>query len=575
MNLFDFIKVKPKNNPKDKTFDKISDTSQEELDKNSSIDNFYDKVDQHGPLMNVQSVSGVNKLFIAIPTDKPTRLGQYRNMSQYPEVNQAVCEICENAATINEESECVFIDYSKDLKKKQQETISEAYEEYITLFDFENNMFEYMFKFIVNGEMVWENIIDDKDKSAGVVGIKEIKPESFEYAIDLQTGEKRGLAILVDPRMLNYEQYQNNTQNYGVDISQLNCYVDIKENKVLFLPWSQITYIDTGEYTSDGLIPKPVLEAARKPYNQLTLIEDAIIIHRLVRAPERLVFNVDTGKMNPAKAQQEVRRMMQQYSQKQVYNPQTGTIANGYDVHNMLESYWFAKSSDGEGTTVETLAGSDNWSEIPELDFFVKKLYISLKVPFSRYSDPTIQIERNESIDYEEFKFYRFIMRLLYRFSKGLDKGFETHLKLKGLWDQFKLTDDSYQINFVPPAQYEIYEAQRAFQAKIESYTAFKDAMEGMDSFAAKKYFNFSDEEMEKMYESRKLDVIRTGELELLASKASEGELTVEGDKIKEIKPEPEENPEDDEYEKEQEQDNEAEQERETNTEKEEDETSY
>ena len=306
----------------------------------------------------------------------------------------------------------------------------------------------------------------------------------------------------------------NQTVMGGVKISDLNFADKLREGNAVLLPWEQVTYIDTGLYSSDGLMVFPVLERARKAYNQLSLIEDSIIIYRLVRAPERLVFNVDTGNLQRSRAEQEVQKLMKRYQTKKVYNPVTGSVTNDYDPHQMSENYWFTKPAGSTGTTVETLQTSANLGELEDLHYFLRKLYLSLKVPFNRYAEPTIQIERTDTITYEEYRFAKFIMRLQVNFAKGLTNGFKTHLKLKGLWEEHKIKENDIKVVFVAPSSFELYEQQKLLELKLNNYASIADREEFSNELAQKKYLNMSEEEIITNNNQVEKEILRTARTE-------------------------------------------------------------
>jgi hypothetical protein len=139
-------------------------------------------------------------------------------------------------------------------------------------------------------------------------------------------------------------------------------------------------------------------------------------------------------------------------------------------------SFWFCKPEGSSGTTVSTVGNSVSWTELPDLEYFQKKLFMSLKVPLDRFKNPSVDIKRAETISAEEYRFAKFIMRLLDRFSIGLTRGFITHLKLIGVWDNFKLTDYDIKLDITPPASFSLYEAQKLLKIKFDNYdTVTKD----------------------------------------------------------------------------------------------------
>ena len=205
----------------------------------------------------------------------------------------------------------------------------------------------------------------------------------------------------------------------------LNCAQDIKDEKVLVLPFEQLTYVDSGIYSADNKVVYSPLERARRAYNQLLLIEDAILIYRMVRAPEKYVFNVDIGKMSQSKGQQKVAQLMKQFATKKTYDPSTGTVGKVYDPMQMTENFWFVKGQDSEGITVNTLTSAHQFGNLEDLEYFLKKLYRSLNIPISRYFEANVDIKTGSAennISAEELNFAKFIISLQKRFAYRIIK---------------------------------------------------------------------------------------------------------------------------------------------------------
>ncbi len=259
--------------------------------------------------------------------------------------------------------------------------------------------------------------------------------------------------------------------NVGGNLNRLNCYQDLKNDQVMVLPFEQLTYVDSGVYSADNKVVYSPLERARRAYNQLLLIEDAILIYRMVRAPEKYVFNVDIGKMSQAKGQQKVAQLMKQFATKKTYDPATGTIGKVYDPMQMTENFWFVKGADSEGITVNTLTSAHNFGNLDDLEYFLKKLYRSLNIPIARYFEANVDIKTGgaeTNISAEELNFAKFIVSLQKRFALGLLNGLIVHLKFKGLWDLYKLTRSKLDVIFNPPIEYQIYKRKNYLQAKLE-----------------------------------------------------------------------------------------------------------
>lgn len=293
----------------------------------------------------------------AVSSNKVQRLNSYRRMASFPEISNAIDEICDAMLNYDENGDIVSLDVntSNNLSVLQITTLNDEFKNYISLFDLEYNYFDYARTLITDGELAFENIIDEERKSEGIIGVNILPNESFEFLVD-QSSKKQGIMVYVDDPYKENGDKNNNTAGStqgGVKTQEINAAykemtspnagtsdevnIHLSNKTGIPLPWDQITYIDSGSYNYNKIIVYPVLEKARKAYRQLALIEDAILIYRLVRAPERLVFNVATGKLARSKAEQEVYKMMKRYQTKKFYNPLTGSVSNDYDPHQLLE----------------------------------------------------------------------------------------------------------------------------------------------------------------------------------------------------------------------------------------------
>ena len=271
-----------------------------------------------------------------------------------------------------------------------------------------------------------------------------------------------------------------------------------KIEKVEFIPMdqSQITYINSGVYNETKNYVIPFLENARRPYRQLSLIEDAIVIYRLVRAPERLVFNVDVGNMAPPKAEAYLRKLIQNYWSKKTFDLDQDNVVKKFNPQSMLDAFWFAKRQGSEGTSVSQLAGGQNLGELSDLMYFIKNLYRALKVPSTRL-DPNDQASSDGStILREELKFARFVMRQQQRFAAGLKKGFITHLTLMGIFKKLDLTEQNLEIEFnVPTNFYELRENQR-LELKAGNFNNLASSEFVSATYAQKKYLGWKDKDI-------------------------------------------------------------------------------
>ena len=261
-------------------------------------------------------------------------------------------------------------------------------------------------------------------------------------------------------------------------------YIPLNEN--------QVVYFDSGIWNETKNVRLPFIENARRAYRQLSLIEDAILIYRMVRAPERLVFNVDVGNMAPPKAEQYLRKLMSQYWSTKTFDASQGDIVNKFNPQSMLDAFWFAKRNGQEGTSVTQLAGGANLGELTDLMYFVKKLYKALKVPVNRLSEESA-LQDPKSMLREELKFAKFIVRIQQHFATSLKQGFITHLKMTKLWDSLEIKETDFVLDFNPPSNYyELREAQK-LGLKLDNYSNLTQNELISKTYCQKKYLGWDD----------------------------------------------------------------------------------
>ena len=475
------------NNPHMELFSKLGES--DKIDTNSLLNHSFDQpspIEHNGvPSFESSHTSAYSQyVYAPIPTNKLTRLHEYRNMMDSPEIGDAIDEIVDAMLNTNDKGQCVELRLvNSRLNETQTMELRDEFNHFINLFQLDDNLPEYARKFCIEGQVCFENIIDKSRPDKGIIGVKLIDNEDYEFLVDTQTMVKTGIFVYQHATNASFDAFatamhnQNDSHsnaqgkdsgNDGETTTSMGNQYE-QSNGVPFL-WPHVTYIDTGKYSTNKLISYPVLDRARRAYRQLSLIENAIIIYRLARAPERLSFNISTGKLSKQRADEEVLKLAKRYQTKRYYNPVTGSVTNDYDPHQIQENFFFAKPEGQEGTTVSTLSSAPQLSELPDLDYFQEKLYTSLKVPFTRRTGNTVTYENAESMSYEEHRFAKFVVSLQKRFAVGLLRSFRSHLELLGMWGEYALTERDLRIMFVAPSSFEMYTEQRLLKIKYENY---------------------------------------------------------------------------------------------------------
>jgi hypothetical protein len=417
-------------------------------------------------------------MYANVQTDKPKRVMDYRVMAAFSEVADALDEICDECVNKNDKGEILKLFFNaEDLKDSQKDDLQKEFQKYINYFNLEQNGWEYFRRLLVEAELYFEHVIHKKYPTEGVLGVVSIPTE------------------LIDPIFSNVQNMMVKGYLLRKPVMDPQNPLKIKDFKMIPMDKNQVTYINSGIWNENKTIRLPFIENARRAYRQLSLIEDSIVIYRLVRAPERLVFNVDVGNMSPPKAEAYLRKLMSNYWSKRTFDlDQSGTVQK-FNPQSMLDSFWFAKRAGSEGTSVTTLDGGQNLGELEDLLYFVKKLYKALKVPTSRLN-PDDKYESGENILREELKFAKFVVRLQQRFATGLKNGFITHLKLKELWEKYSLKENHIELTFNPPSNFYELREQQKLELKLKNFNDLSQNDSISKTYSQKRYLGWTDTEI-------------------------------------------------------------------------------
>jgi hypothetical protein len=449
-------------------------------------------------------------MYADVDTDKVRRIMEYRKMAGYAELADCIEEIADEALVKDDQGEIVKLFVKGDHDKIIVEAVKNEWDKFITNFDLDNKGWEYVRQFLIEGELYFENIISENRPDYGIIGTMRIPTELINTVYDnLQNQMIQGF-LLRKPIMNPKRTIANQAQE-----------------ELIILDKNQITYMHSGLWNEDRTIRLPFIENSRRAYKQLSLVEDSIIIYRLVRAPERLVFKVDVGNMPIPKAEEYIKKLMQQYWARKNFDNSQGRIGNVYDPQSMLDAYWFTKRGTSEGTTVETLPGGANLGQLDDLMYFVKKLYKSLKVPVTRL-DPADPFKDGTEITREELRFARFIIRIQNQIAQGLKTAFITHLQLrekdkndpesKSLWQKFKLREHHINVVFNPPTYFATMREQQIFDLKSNNFQKLTTSELISQSFAQKYYLGLTDDQMAENREWLRKDAALSWEIQNIVS---------------------------------------------------------
>lgn len=505
------------NNSKYELFERLSKRKEFRLMQQSVITGPLMKNefgDYHNPNSFVSDHAYHKYIYAQVDTDKIRRLAEYRRMGAYAEVGDCLDEICDEFINRDDEGKVIKIKFSSfsKLDSEQRSEIEKEFYKFVNIYDFENKGWGYCRQLLIEGEVFFENIIHEAKKELGIIGVLNIASELINPVYDNIQNNVIENFIFQKPISLQ--------QNPQAPLSPPNTQptpANSLQQQLVTFQGNQITYVNSGLWNEDMTMRIPFIENARRAYKQLSLIEDAIVIYRMVRAPERLKFKIDVGNMPPAKAEAYLRQLMQSYWNKKSFDSNKNGPANVYDPQSMLDSYWFAKRSGEQGSDVELMQGGQNLGELKDLMYFVNKLYKSLKVPLTRLN-PEEGYKDGAEILREELRFAKFIVRLQSQFAEGLKNAFVTHLKIRGWWKEYKLHEAYFNLEFNPPSSFFAIRKNQEFELKYKNFNDMSQNESISKTFAQRHYLGFNDSKISENMEWLRKDASLKWELEQIAT---------------------------------------------------------
>ena len=351
---------------------------------------------------------------------------RYRQMSLIPEVDMAIDDIVQEAISTNDLDSPVGINldstqFSDSIKSK----IRDEFKEILRLLRFNQTSSDVFRKWYVDGRMYFHLLVNPKTPKKGIVGLRMIDPIQIKKIREVQK-KKNAQGIEVIDKVNEFYTYNQGgfEKNYMVG----------QGSQTLKISPDAIVYCTSGMMDANRRHVIGYMHKGLKAANQLRMMEDALVIYRISRAPERRIFYIDVGNLPKAKAEQYLADTMTRYKNKLVYNADTGEIRDDRKHMSMLEDFWLPRREGGRGTEITTLPGGQNLGEIEDIIYFQRKLFRSLNVPISRLeSESGFSLGRTTEISRDEVKFSRFVDRLRNKFSSMFMDILRAQLALKGV----------------------------------------------------------------------------------------------------------------------------------------------
>ena len=421
-------------------------------------------------------------------------INRYRSIAQQPECDSAIEDIVNESIVSDEKGQSVSLSLDRlNLSQTIKSKIREEFDEILRLLDFNEKGHDIFRRWYIDGRIYYHKIIDSKNTKKGIQEVRYIDPRKIKKVRNKKVEKDQRTGLDVIRQIEDFYLYNDKGLDQATGTS-----TGIK------LTSDSISYCPSGliDMTRGNVLSH--LNKAIKPVNQLRMIEDALVIYRISRAPERRIFYIDVGNLPKIKAEAYLKDVMNRYRNKLVYDAKTGEIRDDRNHMSMLEDFWLPRREGGRGTEITTLPGGSNLGEIDDIQYFQKKLYRSLNVPVSRLAEETgFQIGRSDNITRDELKFTKFVQRLRKKFSNLFSDMLKTQLVLKGVIavEEWPAIKELLQFDYLQDGHFtelknaELMQGRLDMLGTIESYVGTYFSKE----YVRKHILRMSDDEIQEI----------------------------------------------------------------------------
>ena len=464
-------------------------------------------------------------------TGSPNRVERYMD----PEINAALDILAEFCTQKNKENQTSFsLAFRSKATSTEIRVLREYLQQWAKLQIFETrffrvvrNTFKYGDVFFIRDPETQKWFYVDPSKVVKIIVNESEGKKPEQYVIrDLAPNFHNLIMTQIQP---NSQQTNNRGSNYtagggargmtGAFPQQTGDRFSVGENE-LAVDAAHVIHLSLSEGLDNNYpFGNSLLEQVFKVYKQKELLEDAILIYRIQRAPERRIFYIDVGNMPSHLAMSFVERVKNEIHQRRIPS-QTGGGANvidsAYNPLSINEDYFFPQTEGGRGSKVETLPGGTNLGEIDDLKYFTNKLFRALRIPSSYL--PTgaddSQAQYNDgrvgTAYIQELRFNNYCMRLQSLLQGTFDEEFKRYLHERGV----NIDSTLFEIKFQPPQNFAAYRQAEVDGQRINTFNTLQAIPYISKRFAMKRFLGITDEELaenERLWREEKGTATITG----------------------------------------------------------------
>jgi hypothetical protein len=394
---------------------------------------------------------------------------RYREMAMQPEIESAIDDII-NEAIIYQDGKSVQLNLDAvKTSPKVKKAIEEEFNTILTLLNFKQLGQDIFRRYYVDGRLFYNIILDKDSPNIGIQELRYIDPRKLSKIREIQK---------VKDKTTGFDIVQGYTEYY-IYSDTISTKSNLTNSGLRIAPDSIIS-ITSGLLDAKRSIVLSYLHKSIKPLNQLRMIEDATVIYKVSRAPERRIFYIDVGNLPKMKAEQYLKDIMSKYKNKVVYDATTGLVQDDRRHLSMMDDFWLPRRSDNKSTEITTLPSSAAFDDMSMVQYFEKKLYKALNVPYSRIENPDnpFDMGNNQVISRDEIKFDKFINRIRLKFADLFDQALKVQCILKGVctdseFDTFKqdiIYDFTRDNNYAELIESQLLQNKLAVLATVDMY---------------------------------------------------------------------------------------------------------
>ena len=422
---------------------------------------------------------------------------RYRDISMQSECDAAIEDIVNEGIISNLNDIPVNIDlHNLQYSEKIKTRIRAEFSEVLRLLNFNEKGHDIFRRWYIDGRLYYHKVIDSKDPKKGLIQLRNIDPTKIRKVRETQKDP--------DPNNHGIEMVTKVDEYFIYNDRGFATSAGAGTNQGIKIASDSIAYVPSGLMDGNSGRVVSYLQKAIKPVNQLRMLEDAIVIYRIARAPERRVFYIDVGNLPKIKAEQYLKDVMNRYRNKLVYDASTGEIRDDRNHMSMLEDFWLPRREGGRGTEITTLPGGSNLGEIDDIVYFQRKLYRSLNVPISRLeSENGFSLGRATEITRDELKFTKFVQRIRKKFTPLFTDLLKTNLLLKGVIspEDWPRIQEHIQYDFMEDGHFAELKDAELLNDRIQTLDSIQSYIGTFFSkeYVLRKVLNMTDAEIKEM----------------------------------------------------------------------------